>query len=113
MKKSINLLYIISTILLLVGLILHLIVMWYGARYILLLGSLGYMSSVVLYTPHTHTLRIKRLLRLAHLSGLLWVAGSIALFFGSSLWITFYVAACIFMLYSNIHISSQKHGTSK
>lgn len=100
-----SIVYTISTLILLAGLILQIFVLWPHARYVLLLGSLGYLSAVVAYRAGKDTLRIRRLIRLAHFSGLLWLAGAICLFFRSELWILFFSVACVFMLYSNIALS--------
>lgn len=97
--------YTVSTSILLAGLILQIFVLWSHARYVLLLGSLGYLSAVVAYRAGKDTLRIRRLIRLAHFSGLLWLSGAICLFFKSELWILFFSVACVFMLYSNIALS--------
>ena len=103
--------YTISTSILLAGLILQVLVVWPHARYILLLGSLGYLWAVVAYRAGKDTLRIRRLIRLAHFSGLLCLAGTICLFFKSELWILFFSVACVFMLYSNIALS-RRHSKS-
>lgn len=107
-----TIIYTISTSILLVGLILQIVVLWEPARYILLLGALGYLWAMVAYKASKETLRIRRLIRFAHFSGLLWLAGAICLFLKSELWIIFFTIACVFMLYSNIALSRRHRKSS-
>lgn len=107
-SKQYNRLYVASTLLLLLALLLLIIFEMSWARYILLLGTLGYLLSVVSFRPKKASLRLNRLIRMGHFSGLLWLASAIALLFNSSLWAIFAGVACLFMLYSNIMITFSK-----
>lgn len=77
-------------------------------RYCLLAGALGYMAAVVLYRPGQSSLRLNRLIRMGHFSGMLWLASALALLFESATWAIFAGIACLFMLYSNIMIAFSK-----
>ncbi len=108
-----NIVYIISTQILLLGLLARIILQWEIARWVLLPGALLYLWAVIAYRPKQDNLRIKRLLRLAHFSGLLWLAGAISMFMQSELWIIFFFVACVFMVYSNIALSCIVNKSSK
>ncbi len=105
-KKIHSALYTLSSILLVLALALLIVFELNWAKYLLLAGGMGYLFSVVWFRPQENgNLRIRRLIRMAHFSGILWVAGAFAIIWKSQLWIIFCSIACIFMLYSNITLS--------
>lgn len=107
-SKMHNLLYMASTLLILLALLLIIIFEITWGRYVLLVGALGYLLAMLSYAPSQGSLRFRRLVRMGHFSAMLWMASGIALLLNSSLWAIFAGVACLFMIYSNIMITFSK-----
>lgn len=105
MKEKVrSLLYVVSTLLLLLGTLGLMFFQWYWAAWIIIVGSLGYSSSHVLLLRdlETASLRKKRLLRLGSMAGFLWLVAGIMVLNHIDIWALLIIAAVIFMAYSDI-----------
>lgn len=101
-------LYTVSTLVLLVALLLIIVFEIHWARFLYIAGAMGYLFAVVWYRPQKRSIRLNRLIRMAHFAGLLWTASAIAYTMNSKLWAVFAGIAVLFMLYSNIAITFNK-----
>lgn len=105
-SKMMQIVYIVSTLALVVGAALGLLGHWL-ADSLYLMGALGYGVYYLLYPTACKPLRERRLVRMNVFASILFVASALARFglfdrYGQQLWVVLLALGLIFMVYAHL-----------